>query len=1765
MVKKSSQSLIRRPDRKSTSQSKSSVSQRSIAAASKKRIVNHHYQHLMEEGSRLERARALKDAEQIYTKITSECPDFSPAWHALGLLAFNYGHYELALKLVSKAVALDPGEMVYHRNLGEISRRVGLLDQAVLSGKNACLLAPKDIDSHYNLGLAYTDMQDYKNAVRIYRKAIKLNPKHGLSWNNLGAALEQQGNKQEALKAYREAIQINNMHAEAQNNSGAIFSELGQIEEARKGFEAAIEARPDFVEAHYNLSTLKTYANDDPHLKMLRNILSKQSQLSKHARIRYYFAFAKALDDVGNYDEAFSAYEHANALEFSNHQLDERKSDELVESIIKVFNSDFFAKRSTWQSTKKSPIFIVGMPRSGTSLLEQILATNPSIYGAGELGDLNEIVSDRTHASESKFFTQEVIHLSENDMALIGNEYCKKVWDLSPESDFIVDKMPANFFYLGLIYLAIPNAKIIHAMRDPMDSCFSCYSRLFNETMGFAYNQESLGKYYVRYMKLMNHWREVLPKDFILDLSYEDLVADIEGQSKRILNFIGVPWDPSYLEFYKNKRTVKTASVVQVRQPIYKTSVARWRHFARHLRPLYEIVKNYRSSEELEYIFQNNEPLNAANIMEPTSALHKDIIDRTIALQGNGDHEGLLHYLQGYGQLVDQSPMLLHLKGISLYRLDRFNEGLACYKKALDLRPQFPLALNSLGFLLQDIGMMDEAKNAFEQALQLAPDFSMARLNLALAQLKLGDWEAGWENYESRWTGSAETANPSFKKPELPLPQWEGQLNTENQSLLVITEQGFGDTFQFARYLRLVSNRFKRVGFVCSNPTHRVLEWSFGDDIVLMNRMSDSLSLWDWYSPLMSLPRAMKTRVHSIPAAQPFFSVPLATKNYWGEKVSRRSPNRLRVGIAWAGRKTHQYDARRSISLDALLPLLKQPHISWFSLQKWGVDEAPPTLPHGIDWIDWTAELIDFGDTAALLSNLDLIISIDSSMVHLAGCLGRPVWMLNRFDSEWRWLGSRVDSPWYPTLKIFNQPSFGDWKAVIDNVASEIKGLHVPQDRIELVAQDVGIPTAQLAKESSNNMQPLSTDKALQIASQLHGSGRANDAKDILQKVLLAEPNNPQALHLLGVIFYQSGQHNHALRLIDDAIAILPSAFFLSNKTEMLRQQGRLNEAIEAGKRAVEIEPTLASGHSNLGVALYDAKEYDAAEVHHHRALSLAPDLIQSLNNLGSIQRARKNRVEAIDWYQKVLTIAPNYTESISNLGAVLIESERVEEAVPVLEKGLELAPNSAELMCNLGLGLFKLEKFDIAQSLLQRSLEIKPNYPEALTGLACIFNEYDRLDEAESLLKKALEVNPNKVDAHCQLAIVYMEQGHSDRAITSFKKALELESDNTEALTGLANLMLEAGEMQKAEEFLNKAIAIDPSNIDARFHLTQSRKVFPEDENVTALESIFVKGEKLSSNKKISLHYALGKAYDDLKEYDKAFHHFERGAQLKRAKLSYDARKDEEFVDNIIRTFDRKTYQTLSGSGSKEKKPIFVLGMPRSGTTLTEQIIASHPDVFGAGELRDLAQVVQGSPPAIGPQTYPEYLKDIGPEDLNRWGSEYINRLSMISPEAKFITDKMPSNYLLMGLIPLMLPNAKIIHVKRDPIDTCLSCFTRLFNRHQDATYDLTELGRHYVSYAKLMDHWRSILPKDSYYEIEYENLVANINVEAKSLIAYCDLEWSESCLSFYENKRAIRTASVAQVRQPLYKSSVARWKGYETHLDPLLEELKKINGFKL
>ena len=260
-----------------------------------------------------------------------------------------------------------------------------------------------------------------------------------------------------------------------------------------------------------------------------------------------------------------------------------------------LFDPRFFDERRQAGADERTPIFVLGMPRSGTTLIEQILASHPAVHGAGELGDLNEVIMAAPGAATGSPFTDLLRALSMDDIEVLAREYLDRVWQHAPDSRCITDKMPANFFFGGMIYLMFPHARIIHSMRDPMDSCFSCYAKLFNETMSFAYDLETIGRFYARYIRLMRHWHEVLPAGIILDVSYEDVVEDTAKEARRMLEYIGLPWDDACLEFYKSEREVKTASVAQVRQPIYTSSLARWKRFGEtHLAPLLAMVEAYR-------------------------------------------------------------------------------------------------------------------------------------------------------------------------------------------------------------------------------------------------------------------------------------------------------------------------------------------------------------------------------------------------------------------------------------------------------------------------------------------------------------------------------------------------------------------------------------------------------------------------------------------------------------------------------------------------------------------------------------------------------------------------------------------------------------------------------------------------------------------------------------------------------------------------------------------------------------------------------------------------------------------------------------------------------------------------------------------------------------------------------------------------------------------------------------------------------------------
>ena len=379
--------------------------------------------------------------------------------------------------------------------------------------------------------------------------------------------------------------------------------------------------------------------------------------------------------------------------------------------------------------------------------------------------------------------------------------------------------------------------------------------------------------------------------------------------------------------------------------------------------------------------------------------------------------------------------------GLKFWAEGRFEEAVAYYQGLLPAHGNDLALLASYVTSLADAGRPAEAVEIARRALAIDPDCASVRLVLGSSQLELGQWEEGWRNYEARFLGAHELQTGQVSFANIPLPQWRGEDRGENASILVVVEQGFGDTIQFCRFIPLLRQRFSRIALLVSPPLARLMDWTFGEDVAIFTSYPSDYSSWDCHIMLMSLPLALGTRLETLPATQAYLKIPSSARKSWRVRLDKAAAHKLRIGLSWTGRPEHRFNVARSIPLDQCQRLLSVEGVTWVSLQKRAKGDAAPSAPDDVDWIDWTGELSDFAVTAALIANLDLVIGIDSVNVHLAGALGVPVWLANRRNSEWRWMAPREDSPWYPTLRIFRQSELGDWSGVIDDVMTELSRL----------------------------------------------------------------------------------------------------------------------------------------------------------------------------------------------------------------------------------------------------------------------------------------------------------------------------------------------------------------------------------------------------------------------------------------------------------------------------------------------------------------------------------------------------------------------------------------------------------------------------------------------------------------------------------------------------------------------------------------------------
>jgi Flp pilus assembly protein TadD len=503
-------------------------------------------------------------------------------------------------------------------------------------------------------------------------------------------------------------------------------------------------------------------------------------------------------------------------------------------------------------------------------------------------------------------------------------------------------------------------------------------------------------------------------------------------------------------------------------------------------------------------------------------------------------------------------------------------------------------------------------------------------------------------------------------------------------------------------------------------------------------------------------------------------------------------------------------------------------------------------------------------------------------------------------------------------------------------------------------------------------------------------------------------------------------------------------------------------------------------------------------------------------------RRRRDGRLaEAEAICRSVLAAEPNSDEAWHLLGLLAQQSGRIGEAIAHFEEVVRLAPAVARHHANLS-EMYRLAgRFDEAAAAAERAVALEPGLAGPWNNLARIALLFGQSQRALDYGRRAVAIEPGFADAHGNLGSALKDLGRLDEARRAYLRAIELNPRAAAAYLNFSNL--------------HQFVAGDPQ--------------------LRAMEVLAASGD-LTVVDRWQLDFALGKAYGDLKDYTRSFERLLAANAAKRAHVNYDERAALALFDHIERAFSRELIAAKSGHGDPSPLPIFVLGMPRSGTTLVEQILASHPLVFGGGELHTLLETVSSvRGPDGGPIAGPRLVAALDGKAFREIGARYVAGLKKLAPRAPHVTDKMPYNCHFIGLIHLTLPNAKIIHVVRDPVDTCLSCFSKLMDI--DYSHDLGELGRYYKHYERLMAHWRRLLPPDRILDVRYEDVVADLEGQTRRLLAHCGLPFDDHCLAFHETERPVRTASAAQVRQPIYRHSIGRWRAYEEFLGPLLAEL--------
>jgi tetratricopeptide (TPR) repeat protein len=657
--------------------------------------------------------------------------------------------------------------------------------------------------------------------------------------------------------------------------------------------------------------------------------------------------------------------------------------------------------------------------------------------------------------------------------------------------------------------------------------------------------------------------------------------------------------------------------------------------------------------------------------------------------------------------------------------------------------------------------------------------------------------------------------------------------------------------------------------------------------------------------------------------------------------------------------------------------------------------------------------------------------------------------------------------------------------------------------------------------------QPFATKSTLFEAIELINSGRISKAEALCRAAVKRNADDVNMTALLGATLFKAGQHAEAEKYLRISTRLAPNfAKPWSDLGTLLVETHRPEEAVEILENAVLLDPAESDAWFNLGKA--------------RAMLGRGPEADQAFEKSFELNPERKALAHAAEHQQ----------------------AGRLGEAEKVYREILRTNPENVDALRLLGTLMMTIGRVHQAENLFRRAAAYAPDYVEAHLDLGRILKEQQRLQESIESFERAIELEPANVQANFQLASVLAPAARTHDAIEAYRKVLSIRPRHAGAWLGLGHTLKTVGQQVEAIEAYRECIRQKPASGETYWSLANLKTYKLTDEDIATMESHVARqdlDEEFDVQSRVNFLFALAKAWEDRGDFERAWQLYDEGNQTQRMEENYDPVQGEVMNDEIIRVFDTEFMEQHSGKGHPSPAPIFIIGLPRSGSTLLEQILASHSMVEGTAELPYIGLVATSlNRNRADGVTYPRAMRELTGEQLQKLGQDYLDLAQIHRSEGtpRFI-DKMPNNFPSVGFINLILPNAKIIDARRYPMDSCLSCYRQLFARGQSFTYDLTEIGEYFLQYQRMMDHWHEVLPGRCL-TVQYEDMVTDFDNQLRRLLDYCELPWEENCARFYETDRPVRTASSEQVRQPVYTRSIHFWRNYADHLEELREVLE-------